>query len=168
VAELGLTRDTGLSMTADGLRASIPGLMVSGPKQRDRISSTGLFEKIVMEEAEADSAEASEPEGALELDLDLDELEPEQGGPLLASVRIDVNGEVVSQHGSVDTLAPLVAYVTRIGALLSFQLGLHAFEAVSADLGPHKALVFVEGKEMVGLLLAPGPLYQELRQQLDV
>jgi hypothetical protein len=150
-------------MTADGLRASIPGLVLPAPKQRDRISSTGLFEKIVVDEVEADASAAAAPANA-----PVDEPQLEQNGPLLASVRIDVNGEVVSQHGSVDTLAPLVAYVTRMGALLSFQLGLHAFEAISADLGPHKALVFVEGKEMVGLLLAPGPLYQELRHQLGV
>jgi hypothetical protein len=89
-------------------------------------------------------------------------------GPLIASVRIDMNGELVSQHGPVDTLAPLVAYVTRVGALLGSQLGLRAFEALSADLGGQKVLIFVEGDEMVGLLLSPGAMCAEIRQSLGV
>lgn len=87
---------------------------------------------------------------------------------LLASVRINLDGEVVSHSGSAETLAPLVAYVTRMGALLSTQLGLRAFEALSADLGSQKALIFVEGHEMVGLLMSSGSMYAEIRQQLGV
>lgn len=92
----------------------------------------------------------------------------DQEGSVLASVRIDMNGEVVAQHGATDVLAPLVGYVTRMGALLGPQLGLEPFEALSADLGERRALIYVEGREMVGLLLTPGPVYQELRQQLGV
>ncbi len=87
---------------------------------------------------------------------------------LLASVRINVDGEVVSHSGSAETLAPLVAYVTRMGALLATQLGLRGFEALSADLGGQKALIFVEGHEMVGLLLSSGSMFTEVRQQLGV
>jgi hypothetical protein len=89
-------------------------------------------------------------------------------GQVIASVRIDMNGEIVAQNGHSDTLAPLVAYVTRMGALLGPQLGLESFEALSAELGKRRALVFVEGEEMVGLLLPPGTLHQELRQQLGL
>jgi hypothetical protein len=91
-----------------------------------------------------------------------------QEGSVLASVRIDMNGEIVAQQGGSDVLAPLVCYVTRMGALLGSQLGLEPFEALSAELGARRALIYVEGQEMVGLLLAPGPVYQELRQQLGV
>ena len=87
---------------------------------------------------------------------------------MLASVRIDMNGAIVARHGATDTLAPLVGYVARMGALLGSQLGLETFEALSADLGAQRALIYVEGNEMVGLLLSAGPIYQELRQQLGV
>jgi Domain of unknown function (DUF4388) len=89
-------------------------------------------------------------------------------GPVIASVRIDMNGDIVAQNGRADALASLVAYVTRMGALLGPQLGLEPFEALGADLGKRRALVFVEGEQMVGLLLPPGALCQELRQQLGV
>jgi hypothetical protein len=89
-------------------------------------------------------------------------------GPVIASVRIDMNGEVVSHNGPSDSIAPLVAYVTRMGALLGPQLGLEPFEALAAELGKRRALVFVEGDEMVGLLLPAGALCQELRQQLGL
>jgi hypothetical protein len=87
---------------------------------------------------------------------------------VIASVRIDMNGDIVALNGNAESLAPLVAYVTRMGALLGPQLGLESFEALSADLGKRRALVFVEGDEMVGLLLPAGPLHQELRQQLGL
>jgi hypothetical protein len=89
-------------------------------------------------------------------------------GPVLASVRVDMNGEIVARNGAADALAPLIGYITRMGALLGVQLGLDPFEALAADLGTKRALVYVEGNEMVGLLLGPGALYQELRQQLGV
>ncbi|HEX6241025.1 MAG TPA: DUF4388 domain-containing protein [Polyangiales bacterium] len=89
-------------------------------------------------------------------------------GPVLASVRIDINGEIVAIQGHAETLAPLVGYVTRMGALLALQLGLEPFEALSADLGKQRALIFSEGDEMVGLMLGPGALHQELRHQLGV
>jgi hypothetical protein len=91
-----------------------------------------------------------------------------QEGHVLASVRIDMNGEIVARQGDADMLAPLVGYVTRMGALLGLSLGLEAFEALSADLGKKRALIYAEGEEMVGLLLEPGAVYQELRQQLSV
>lgn len=91
-----------------------------------------------------------------------------QESSVSASVRIDINGEVVAQQGASDALAPLVAYVTRMGALLGPQLGLEPFEALSAELGGRRALIYVEGREMVGLLLTPGLVYQEMRQQLGV
>ena len=87
---------------------------------------------------------------------------------MLASVRIDMNGEVVACHGDSEALAQLVGYATRMGALLGSQLGLEAFEALSADLGEKRALIFVEGDQMVGLLLWPRASHQELRQQLGV
>jgi hypothetical protein len=89
-------------------------------------------------------------------------------GPVIASVRIDMNGEVVAYNGPADALAPLVAYVTRMGALLGPQLGLEPFEALAAELGKRRALVFVEADEMVGMLLPAGALCQELRQQLGL
>lgn len=89
-------------------------------------------------------------------------------GSVLASVRIDMNGEIVARQGAADALAPLIGYVTRMGALLGVQLGLEPFEALAADLGKKRALIYVEGNEMVGLLLGPGALYQEMRQQLGL
>jgi hypothetical protein len=91
-----------------------------------------------------------------------------QEGPVEASVRIDMNGEIVAQHGETEALASLVGYVTRMGALLGSQLGLESFEALTADVGSRRVLVFVEGDEMVGLVLAPGSLHAEMRQQLGV
>jgi hypothetical protein len=88
--------------------------------------------------------------------------------PVEASVRIDMNGEIVAQQGESEALASLVGYVTRMGALLGSQLGLESFEALTADVGPRRVLVFVEGDEMVGLVMAPGPLHAEMRQQLGV
>jgi len=89
-------------------------------------------------------------------------------GPVEASVRIDINGEVAAQHGETEALASLVGYVTRMGALLGSQLGLESFEALSAEIGARRVLVFVEGDEMVGLVLAPGSVHAEMRQQLGV
>jgi len=87
---------------------------------------------------------------------------------VLASVRLDLNGELVSAHGDAEMLGAVVAYVTRIGALLGPQLGLAAFEALYAELGARRLVVFVDGSEMVGLVLTPGSTVQELRRQLGV
>ena len=126
-----------------GLRAAFPGWDAPQPAP--------LPPRPPSAQVERTSAPASSPEG-----------------PVLASVRIDMNGEIVAVQGAAEWLAPLVGYVTRMGALLALQLGMPAFEALSAELGSRRALIFVEGDEMVGLMLGPGALYQELRQQLGV
>jgi hypothetical protein len=94
--------------------------------------------------------------------------EPSEEPPMIASVRIDMNGEVISEHGENDHLAPLVAYVTRIGALLGATLGLESFEALHVELGDKRLLVFADGGEMVGLMMSAGPAVSELRHQLGV
>lgn len=134
--------------------------------EQARIASSSMSDGA----ASSEDGETSEFVSALRSKLD--ELKPKSQlqteGSLLASVRIDVNGQIVSHHGDVAALAPLVAYVTRLGAILGAQLGLRPFEALSAELGAHRALIFVDGNEMVGLLLVNGLTYAELRRQLRV
>ncbi len=101
-------------------------------------------------------AERSEPASAVEKRA------------MIASVRIDMNGEIVTEHGNHENLAALTAYVTRIGALLGVAMGLESFEAMHVELGGKRLLVFADGAEMVGLLMLPGPAVNELRQQLGV
>jgi hypothetical protein len=87
---------------------------------------------------------------------------------LVASVRIDMNGDIVAQHGEAGHLAQLVSYVTRLCALLGPSLGLAPFEAMSADVGAQHVLIFSDGGDMVGLNVKPSPAYQELRKQLRI
>ncbi|MFT3923173.1 MAG: DUF4388 domain-containing protein [Myxococcales bacterium] len=87
---------------------------------------------------------------------------------MIASVRLDMNGELISEHGQNEHLAPLVAYVTRIGALLGATLGLESFDALHVELGGKRLLVFADGGEMVGLMMSAGPAVNELRHQLGV
>jgi hypothetical protein len=78
---------------------------------------------------------------------------------LTASVRIDMNGDIVAEH---------VSYVTRLCTLLGPTLGLAPFEAMSVELGAQRVLIFSDGADMVGLQVHPGPAYQELRRQLRI
>jgi hypothetical protein len=87
---------------------------------------------------------------------------------LTASVRIDMNGDIVAEHGDVAHLAQLVSYVTRLCTLLGPNLGLAAFEAMSVELGAQRVLIFSDGADMVGLQVHPGPAFQELRRQLRI
>jgi hypothetical protein len=87
---------------------------------------------------------------------------------LIASVRIDLNGDIVAQHGDAAHLAQLVSYVTRLCVLLGPSLGLAPFEAMCAELGAHRVLIFSDGSDMVGLRVKPGPAFQELRRQLRI
>jgi hypothetical protein len=87
---------------------------------------------------------------------------------LVASVRIDMNGDIVAQHGDTNHLAQLVSYVTRLCVLLGPSLGLAPFEAMCAELGTHRVLIFTDGSDMVGLHVKPGHALQELRKQLRV
>jgi hypothetical protein len=87
---------------------------------------------------------------------------------MIGSVRIDMNGDVIALHGQNEQLAPLVAYITRIGALLGATLGLESFDALHVELGGKRLLVFADGGEMVGLMLSAGPAVNELRLQLGV
>ena len=69
------------------------------------------------------------------------------------------------------TLAALAMVVmSSCGCSMSYQLGsmFGKSDEKTATADTDRALVLVVGKEMVGLVLAPGPLYQELRQQLGV
>ena len=85
---------------------------------------------------------------------------------LVASVRIDMNGDVVGEHGDAAHLGQLVSYVTRLCTLIGPALGLAPFEAMSVELGARRALIFSDEGDMVGLQVNPGPAYQELRKQL--
>jgi hypothetical protein len=60
------------------------------------------------------------------------------------AVRLDERGNVVSSKGDVTELAPVVAYATRLGQLIGFDLGMDglvAFESVSENA---RCLVHVE------------------------
>lgn len=87
-------------------------------------------------------------------------------GALTASVRIDMNGDIVAEHGDVAHLAQLVSYVTRLCVLLGPSLGLAPFDAMCVELGAQRLLIFSDGGDMVGLHVKPGPAHQELRKQL--
>lgn len=87
---------------------------------------------------------------------------------VLASVRLNANGEIVAQNGEHDLLPALVAYVTCVGALVGSHLGLAPFEALHAEVGNRRVLVFADGTEMVGLSLQPGPVLDEQLRQLGV
>ena len=86
----------------------------------------------------------------------------------IASVRLDRGGEVVASFGAVELLAQLVAYVGRLGSLLSNELGLDPFQALHAELLGRRFVMFADGRELVGLLLEPGADAQLLRQRLGV
>lgn len=83
-----------------------------------------------------------------------------------AMVRISPNGEVLMSEGDQDMFAELVAYLTRLGAVLGAELALEPFESLHAELGGERLLVFLDGPDTVGLLLHKGPTAQELRQHL--
>ncbi len=87
---------------------------------------------------------------------------------LVASVRIDMNGDVVGEHGETAHLAQLVSYVTRLCTLVGPALGLAPFEAMSVEIGAQRVLIFSDEGDMVGLHIHPGPAYQELRKQLRI
>lgn len=87
---------------------------------------------------------------------------------LLASVRIDGQGNVMSSFGDTDLLSQLVAYVTQLMALVQAELSLDPFAALHAELEGKRVLVFEDAGETVGLLMRPGPEAHDLRQRLGV
>ncbi|MEY4514321.1 MAG: hypothetical protein RLZZ450_6443, partial [Pseudomonadota bacterium] len=90
---------------------------------------------------------------------------------LIASVRVDNNGEVVGTfagEGTGDLLPQLVAYVTRLIALVRVDFSLDPFEALHAELSGMRIVLFEDAGEMVGLMMRPGSALQELRQRLGV
>jgi hypothetical protein len=93
------------------------------------------------------------------------------GSALIASVRVDSNGAVVGTfagEGTGDLLPQLVAYATRLIALLRADFALDPFEALHAELSGMRIMLFEDAGEMVGLMMRPGSAVQELRQRLGV
>jgi hypothetical protein len=86
----------------------------------------------------------------------------------LASVRIDARGEVRSSSGGDEQLAQLVAYVSRIAALVQADFALDPFDALHAELSGKRVLIYKEDDELVGTVWRPGSAAQELRQKLGV
>lgn len=93
---------------------------------------------------------------------------PDAGSSLLACVRLDPRGDVVGAFGSDEQLAQLVAYVSRIAALVQADFALDPFDALHAELSGKRVLIFQDGRELVGLVMKPSSAAQELRQRLGV
>lgn len=87
---------------------------------------------------------------------------------VIASVRISEDGQVIPGHGDADTLSQLVAYTMRLGTLAGAHLGLEPMDALYADLGDRRVMVFNDQGDTVGLVLTPGTTVAELRRQLGV
>lgn len=87
---------------------------------------------------------------------------------VVASVRITEDGQVIPGHGDADTLSQLVAYTMRLGTLAGAHLGLEPMDALYADLGDRRVVVFNDQGDTVGLVLTPGTTVTELRKQLGV
>lgn len=87
---------------------------------------------------------------------------------VVASVRISEDGQVIPGHGDADTLSQLVAYTMRLGTLAGAHLGLGPMDALYADLGDRRVVVFNDQGDTVGLVLTPGTTVTELRRQLGV
>lgn len=94
--------------------------------------------------------------------------EPLHEESVVASVRIDASGQLLGSSGTSDLLPQLVAYVSRLIALLRVDFALDPFEALHAELSGLRMLVIEDAGEMVGLLMRPGPAAQQLRQRLGV
>jgi Domain of unknown function (DUF4388) len=107
----------------------------------------------VLERAEEPAARGGEPGGA---------------DAVIASVRLNEYGQLVSSTGKAQVLAQLVAYVTRMTAIVAHHLALSPFVALEAELGGQRVLVFVDGADLVGLVLADGASAAELRKQLGL
>lgn len=87
---------------------------------------------------------------------------------IVASVRISEDGQVIPGHGDAETLSQLVAYTMRLGTLAGAHLGLEPMDALYADLGDRRVVVFNDQGDTVGLVLTPGATVTELRRQLGV
>ncbi|MDB4989625.1 MAG: hypothetical protein JWN04_4803, partial [Myxococcaceae bacterium] len=94
--------------------------------------------------------------------------EPIHDAALIASVRVDARGALVSSFGSGDQLAQLVAYIAHVVGLIQADFALDTFQALHAELSGQRMLMFQEGGDVVGLLMQPGEGAQELRQRLGV
>ncbi|MDB4975515.1 MAG: Response regulator [Myxococcaceae bacterium] len=96
---------------------------------------------------------------------------PAQAGSdpaLVASVRVDARGTLVSSFGSSDHLAQLVAYVAHLVALIQADFALDTFQGLHAELAGLRVLIFHEAGDLVGVLMEPGSASTELRQRLGV
>lgn len=90
------------------------------------------------------------------------------GADVIASVRLNEQGQLVSAAGRSQLLAQLVAYVTRMSAIVAHHLALEPFAALEAELGGQRAFVYVEGTDLVGLVLAEGAEAAEQRKRLGL
>ncbi len=87
---------------------------------------------------------------------------------IVASVRVDVRGEVVGTFGPDDQLGQLVAYVSRVAALVQADFALEPFDALHAELTGKRVLIYRDAGELVGVVMKPSAEAQELRQRLGV
>jgi hypothetical protein len=93
---------------------------------------------------------------------------PDEDTAVIASVRIDMHGEVVGAFGGDDQLAQLVAYVSRIATLVQCDFALDPFEALHAELAGKRVLIYHDDNDLVGVVMRPSSAAQELRQRLGV
>jgi hypothetical protein len=94
--------------------------------------------------------------------------EPPRDDSVLATVRIDARGEVVTGFGSDERLAQLVAYVSRVATLLQADFALDPFDALHAELSGKRVLIYAEAGELVGVVMKPSAAAQALRQRHGV
>lgn len=87
---------------------------------------------------------------------------------ILASVRVSEDGEVTAGHGDGEALSQLVSYTVRLATLAGAHLGLGPLDALYADLGDRRVVVFNDDGDTVGLVLTPGSTVNDLRRQLGV
>jgi hypothetical protein len=87
---------------------------------------------------------------------------------IIASVRVSEDGQVTTGHGDGEALSQLVSYTVRLATLAGAHLGLGPLDALYADLGDRRVVVFNDDGDTVGLVLTPGSTVNDLRRQLGV
>lgn len=87
---------------------------------------------------------------------------------IVASVRVSEDGQVTTGHGDGEALSQLVSYTVRLATLAGAHLGLGPLDALYADLGDRRVVVFNDDGDTVGLVLTPGSTVNDLRRQLGV
>ncbi len=88
---------------------------------------------------------------------------PDDAKGVLGSLRLGADFEPTTRTGDVDALAPTVAYVVCLAALVADRLGLEPLDALHAELGGEHLFVTFEGEETHAVRARPGPALDALR-----